>query len=46
MKITTELFLGDCKKELKKIPDNSVDLSNVKNIMSYFEREDTMALSR
>ena len=26
MKITTELFLGDCKKELKKIPDNSVDL--------------------
>ena len=26
MKITTELFLGDCKKELKNIPDNSVDL--------------------
>ncbi len=26
MKITTELFLGDSKKELKKIPDNSVDL--------------------
>jgi site-specific DNA-methyltransferase (adenine-specific)/site-specific DNA-methyltransferase (cytosine-N4-specific) len=26
MKITTELFLGDCKKELKSIPDNSVDL--------------------
>lgn len=26
MKITTELFFGDCEKELKKIPDNSVDL--------------------
>ncbi|MDO9154891.1 MAG: DNA methyltransferase [Paludibacter sp.] len=26
MKITTELFLGDCKNELKNIPDNSVDL--------------------
>lgn len=26
MKITTELYLGDSKKELKKIPDNSVDL--------------------
>ena len=26
MKITTEIFLGDCKKQLKHIPDNSVDL--------------------
>lgn len=26
MKITTELFLGDCKEELKNISDNSVDL--------------------
>lgn len=26
MKITTKLFLGECKKELKKIPDNFVDL--------------------
>ena len=26
MKITTELYLGDSKKELKKLPDNSVDL--------------------
>jgi site-specific DNA-methyltransferase (adenine-specific)/site-specific DNA-methyltransferase (cytosine-N4-specific) len=26
MKITTDLLLGDCKEELKKIPDNSVDL--------------------
>lgn len=26
MKITTEVFLGDCSKELKSIPDNYVDL--------------------
>ncbi len=26
MKITTDLYLGDCLIELKKIPDNSVDL--------------------
>jgi site-specific DNA-methyltransferase (adenine-specific) len=26
MEITADLFLGDCKKELKKIADNSVDL--------------------
>jgi len=26
MKISTELFLGDCKEELKKIQDNSIDL--------------------
>lgn len=26
MKITTDLYLGDSKKELKKLPDNSVDL--------------------
>ena len=26
MKITTDLYLGDCKKELKKIAPNSVDL--------------------
>jgi site-specific DNA-methyltransferase (adenine-specific) len=26
MKITTDLFLGDCKTELKKLPTNSVDL--------------------
>ncbi|HRD40529.1 MAG TPA: DNA methyltransferase, partial [Bacteroidia bacterium] len=26
MKITTDLYLGDSKKELKKIADNSVDL--------------------
>jgi site-specific DNA-methyltransferase (adenine-specific) len=26
MKITTDLYLGDSKKELKKIPDNTVDL--------------------
>ena len=26
MEIRTDLFLGDCKTMLKKIPDNSVDL--------------------
>ena len=26
MKLSTELFLGDCKDQLKLIPDNSVDL--------------------
>jgi site-specific DNA-methyltransferase (adenine-specific)/site-specific DNA-methyltransferase (cytosine-N4-specific) len=26
MEITTEIYLGDCKKELKKLADNSVDL--------------------
>lgn len=26
MEITTDLYLGDSKKELKKLPDNSVDL--------------------
>ncbi|MCK4500339.1 site-specific DNA-methyltransferase [Candidatus Babeliales bacterium] len=26
MEIKTDLFLGDCKKELKKLPDNCVDL--------------------
>ncbi|MCL2291278.1 MAG: site-specific DNA-methyltransferase [Bacteroidetes bacterium] len=26
MELKTDLFLGDCRKELKKIPDNSVDL--------------------
>lgn len=26
MKITTDIYLGDCKLELKKVPDNSVDL--------------------
>lgn len=26
MEITTEIFLGDCKEQLKYIPDNSVDL--------------------
>jgi site-specific DNA-methyltransferase (adenine-specific)/site-specific DNA-methyltransferase (cytosine-N4-specific) len=26
MEIRTDLYLGDCKKELKKIPDNTVDL--------------------
>ena len=26
MKITTDLYLGDSKKELKKIKDNTVDL--------------------
>jgi site-specific DNA-methyltransferase (adenine-specific) len=26
MEIKTDLYLGDCKKELKKLPDNSVDL--------------------
>ena len=26
MEISTQLFLGDCKDELKKIEDNSVDL--------------------
>ena len=26
MKLNTNLYLGDCRKELKKIPDNSVDL--------------------
>jgi len=26
MEIKTDLFFGDCRKELKKIPDNSVDL--------------------
>ena len=26
MEIKTDLYLGDCRKELKKLPDNSVDL--------------------
>ena len=26
MEITTQLYLGDSKKELQKLPDNSVDL--------------------
>jgi site-specific DNA-methyltransferase (adenine-specific)/site-specific DNA-methyltransferase (cytosine-N4-specific) len=26
MKLTTDLYLGDCREELKKIPDDSVDL--------------------
>ena len=26
MELNTNLYLGDCRKELKKIPDNSVDL--------------------
>ena len=26
MELSTNLYLGDCRKELKKIPDNSVDL--------------------
>jgi site-specific DNA-methyltransferase (adenine-specific)/site-specific DNA-methyltransferase (cytosine-N4-specific) len=26
MELITDLYLGDCRKELKKIPDNSVDL--------------------
>ena len=26
MEINTQLLLGDCKEELKKIPENSVDL--------------------
>jgi len=26
MEVKNDLYLGDCKKELKKIPDNSVDL--------------------
>lgn len=26
MEITTDLYLGDSKKELKKLPDNSLDL--------------------
>lgn len=26
MRIKTDLYLGDCKKELKNLPDNSVDL--------------------
>jgi len=26
MELKTDLYLGDCRKELKKIPDNSVDL--------------------
>ena len=26
MKLTTDLYLGDCREELKKVPDNSVDL--------------------
>lgn len=26
MQIHTDLFLGDCRKQLKKLPDNSVDL--------------------
>jgi site-specific DNA-methyltransferase (adenine-specific)/site-specific DNA-methyltransferase (cytosine-N4-specific) len=26
MELKTDLYLGDCKEELKKIPDNSVDL--------------------
>ena len=26
MEVKTDLFLGDCKKELKKLPDNCVDL--------------------
>jgi DNA modification methylase len=26
MEVKTKLYLGDCREELKKIPDNSVDL--------------------
>ncbi len=26
MEITTQLFLGDCKEELRFLPENSVDL--------------------
>ena len=26
MELKTDLYLGDCRGELKKIPDNSVDL--------------------
>ena len=26
MEITTDLYLGDCKEQLKFLPDNSVDL--------------------
>ena len=26
MELKTDLYLGDCKKVLKKLPDNSVDL--------------------
>src|SRR5690348_2770296 len=26
MEVQTELYLGDCKEELKKLPDHSVDL--------------------
>lgn len=26
MEIKTELYLGDCREELKKLPDKSVDL--------------------
>jgi site-specific DNA-methyltransferase (adenine-specific)/site-specific DNA-methyltransferase (cytosine-N4-specific) len=26
MELKTDLYLGDCRKELKKVPDNSVDL--------------------
>jgi DNA modification methylase len=26
MELKTDLYLGDCRKELKKISDNSVDL--------------------
>ena len=26
MKINTDIYLGDCKEELKKLPDNSIDL--------------------
>ena len=26
MELKTDLYLGDCRKELKKLPDNSVDL--------------------
>lgn len=26
MKINTDIFLGDCKEQLKRLPDNSVDL--------------------
>lgn len=26
MEITTQIYLGDCKKQLKLIPQNSIDL--------------------
>jgi len=50
MEIRTDLYLGDSKEMLKKLPDNSVDLivtshptqTNVKELMAVFIPTNTL----